>query len=679
MTSGSRQSLWQRYVAKLLLSVGFLSLTVAILGAFSSPPEGYELSIYAGTPTVFWVGAGVALAVALALSLLPAAGRYTAPALYLGGATLTAVVGLPLLRGYAFAGPGDPATHLGWIRDIEAGKYFVTELLYTGLHSTALVFHDVVGTALEHSLLLAMVAFTIPFFVFTPLIVRTVSSRPQAVPIAAFSSFLLLPITNLETFNRVHPYTQAMFFTPLVIYVALRFVFDPRDSLASPFSLLLALTSVALVFGHPLQALNVILLFVGITVVQFLSGSGSGEQDPFRYASLGGRRPIAVRSLLVHTVFVIGVFFAWVVRTEQFQTASRTYVPSILEFVQGSATAGRETASQASSLSAIGASPAELLVRMFPAALLYVALAGLFVLLNIHGRFRHRFSASRRYLGYGFMGILTLLPLSAAIYARPLSSLLSGVTGVLFLVVSALVGIGVSLLLAVLLLAYATESETAVSGGATDTFVTYMAVGGAFAVPLFFLFFVGNIASLYFRILGYLLLIATLLGSLGLVRFGDGLGTVVSRRTVRIGVVLLFVVLLPLTVVTVFSSPYLYLSNHHVSQQQFDGYATTFEHRDPDVPVAGIRQGPYRYAHAVEGYEAAKGKYERSVTGENLTRLPAASPGPLYLVVNERNRQRETEVFRELRYSKAQFRSLDHQRGVDRVSTTGEYDLYLAR
>ena len=58
--------------AKTLLGIGFFALAIGVAAAYTEPATGYELSIYTETPTLFWVGAGVATVVALSVSLFAA-------------------------------------------------------------------------------------------------------------------------------------------------------------------------------------------------------------------------------------------------------------------------------------------------------------------------------------------------------------------------------------------------------------------------------------------------------------------------------------------------------------------------------------------------------------------------------------------------------------------------------
>lgn len=53
-----------------LVAGGFLAVAIGILVARASPATSYEPSIYTGTPTLTWIGFGIALAVAVSAALV---------------------------------------------------------------------------------------------------------------------------------------------------------------------------------------------------------------------------------------------------------------------------------------------------------------------------------------------------------------------------------------------------------------------------------------------------------------------------------------------------------------------------------------------------------------------------------------------------------------------------------
>lgn len=380
------------------LLVGFASLTVAVLLAHGSPPEAYELSIYAGTPLAFWVGSSAALLVATFVGLhaeeLP-----RRLALVLGGLTMLAVASLPVVRSYYFFGAGDSLTHLGWAKDIAAGKLSVLNFLYPGSHTVAVFIADATGMAITRAVLVTVMAFTAVFLVFLPLATWAVTRDRRATALAALAGLLFLPINNISTFDMAHPTTQAIMFFPLLLYLAARYLTraDREEFLfGTPTGALLALASVAVVLVHPQQAANVLVVFGVILGLQLLARFvGSRETDHSTFA--------------LQTVFLAVVFALWAPRHDRATGASSALANMLLRGVE----LGAETTQRANSLQAVGGSLEMLFLKLFLVTLVFCALAGLLILGGFVGQLDDRpdVAAFARYLG------LALVPLSVLMLA----------------------------------------------------------------------------------------------------------------------------------------------------------------------------------------------------------------------------------------------------------------------
>ena len=123
---------------KALASVCLLSIAGAILVAGNSVASGYELSIYAGTPFLFWllllVGilGGIWLVVSQAFggSRIDHVGIVIVP---LGLANLTLLL-LPALRGYYLYASHDSLVHMGLGFDITLTAHTNTSYVYPTIH-----------------------------------------------------------------------------------------------------------------------------------------------------------------------------------------------------------------------------------------------------------------------------------------------------------------------------------------------------------------------------------------------------------------------------------------------------------------------------------------------------------------------------------------------------------------
>ena len=360
----------RRSAIEMTVAVGFLAVAIGLLVARANPATAYEASVYVGTPTVTWAGFALALAIAVGTTLV-CRGRQQGVGIGLGALTVTAIVSLPLVRNYRFAGMGDALTHLGLTRDIVAGATQPHELFYPGLHAIATVFHFVGGISIERGLLIGMVVLFVPFVVFVPLVVRGMAGSELAVGIAAIVSWMVLPVNNIATHMAVHTNSNALFLVPpavfaLVAYLRRRSTVEQLPLDISPFSALILLTGFALLVVHPQQMINVVVLIGAVSGIQYLARWRFDDhpmlEHPTTYA---------------HTISLGALFGIWALSKERFRQAVVALVTGLLAQDVG----GNSTVNQrGTSLTEIGGSLTELFVKMFLDKTIIAIIVGLFIL-----------------------------------------------------------------------------------------------------------------------------------------------------------------------------------------------------------------------------------------------------------------------------------------------------------
>lgn len=583
-----------------LLAVGFVAFTAAVLAAYASPATAYELSIYAGTPTAFWLLLGAAMAAALVVALGTETDWLRSLALTLGGAGGLAVVGLPILRGYRFYGRHDSLTHLGWAKEIQAGGIAPAELTYPGIHTVAALIGAVLGVDLAHALLLVVVLLAAVYVVFVALIVSFVADTRRSAAIGTFSAILFLPITNLSTYMLPHAMTQAIMFSPLLLYLLLRYASargDPYSS--SSLGALAAISSAAAVVYHPQLAAHALLVLVGICALQYYARAERADTP------IGDSHPIvAHRPIYGQTALLAVAFLAWSSNRGFFVDELGYVARSTVSFLFDDGAAGASVLAQGGSLLSIGGSVAGVLLKLFGVNLLF--------------------------------GLLSIALVASALSDSSLDRDLDGV-------------------------------------------VSYFGAGLACLVAAFAVYFLGSISRMYFRAFGFAMVLVTVLGAVAVARALPALSSRIGSRpvdglaAVGVGVVVV------LSVAALFASPYFYHPNPHVTDAELTGHETAFEHQDEEVPFVGIRTGPDRFVDAIEG-----GKFlSRSGEGISGEQIDSGIAGQYeedrYLVTTSADRQRELGAYDELRYTREQLDSIPHQRGVNRVHSTGEFELFYVR
>ncbi len=406
----------RRYLAALL--AGYLALAGGVLAARSKPPTGWELDIYAATPTAFWAGAAVAVVAAALVALhAPRASPPFRLALVLGPLAVVAVVGLPLLRGYHFFGPGDAMSYLGWTRLMAEERLDPTAFLYPGIESVAVVLNRTTGLSLRRALMAVPPLFVGAFVAFTALTVERISDGRKGVAVGAFLALLLLPVNNVHTYLIPYPTSAAIFLSPLVFYLLFRYVGDRgtlvrvgRRSLGTPAGALLALSGIALVLYHPQMGANVVLVLGAVLAVQAVARllgwfDGTAAAD---------HRAVGVQAAIVG-----GFFLLWAPRFDRAQGA----IGGLVEGLLAGQPAGDEIATKSSSLTELGTGLGELFLKLFAVSAVLSVIAGLVWLALVSGRLDRRpdRNAMLTYLGAGFVPVVGLFGLfyAASVTVQP--------------------------------------------------------------------------------------------------------------------------------------------------------------------------------------------------------------------------------------------------------------------
>lgn len=589
---------------KLVLALGYVAIGIGMLGARFTPAQTFELSIYAGTPLVYWFGFGFAMLVAMGVTFTPDLSDHLHySGFLLGGIASVSFVSLPVLRGYFFRGPGDSLTHLGWTREIANGTLNPFELLYPGTHVATVVMSLVTGTPLERSSQYVVIAFAVVFLLFIPLCVKVLYPSPLAAPAGLFAALMFLPVNNVSTFHMFHPTTQAIMVTPMVLWLLFRTLpGGGGESVVShqtyPLVLLLGIISVSYFFVHPQQGLNLFVVFLSVFGLQMLVRA--------RWST---HRIANHRVLLVPTIALGALLAIWLPQHQRATGAADGIIDALVQLWTGQGVSPVDGASaRGQSLNQIGGSLGEMFVKLFLASAVFVLLSG--ILVAIHVRFRESDLSDR------------------------------------------------------------------------DSYVSYLTVASVASFTAFVLYLLSSVTTQYYRQIGFLMVIGTILGAVALLRGVTILGDRLSKRTALVGLGVVLVVLLALSLPSFYRSPYIYQPSDHVSESQLEGFSTVFEMDDRSVGYVGIRQGPGRYADALFGANLADKQtviVSRGAVPPDVFRSQTIATHyrePTYLVVTERDEVRESEVYGGLRYDDSGFRSLSSQSGLSRVYTNGEVRLY---
>lgn len=607
-----------------ILITGFLGLLGALLSAHGAPTTTYEVDIYGATPTAFWIGVGVAYAAFLLTWVLDRRAWNTTVGLLLGGGATTAIVALPLIRGYHFYGRSDAMTHLGWVRSLEAGSLDVVNFVYPGSHSLSVIVHQTTGLDVPFSLMLVVLSFVVVFLVFVPLSAYALTGDLGYTAVAGFSAFLLLPINNIATELPYFPFLLATFFFATTLYLVVKHLTLPQRggavrwgwSAMSPTSVLIPITSAGVLFLHPQAAMDVLAVVGGIVI---------GQLAARRYRP---DHPLTdTRLLHGQFVFLLIIFVVW---SSHQGAAIRTaeQIGTSIEMALVGSEEGQflhTATSRTESASRTGTSPAVLFAKLFLVSTVYLVLGG--------------------------------VAAAAALSGTPDADRRS-----------------------------------------PANVVTLFAISGVPLVVVSFFHTFGGISGYLYRHIGFVLLIATLLGAVGVLTVSDRvLGRSwpgpLTPTPVRGFVAVLAATALVLSLLTVFPSPYILNPSHQLTEAEADGYEVALRHKPDAVwnaPTAvwfgSVRQGPERYRESrrVTYPREHRIVYSGPVPNSGLFDLAAhyrTHREPIvrrdhYLPVLHYDVARETVAYRELRYTREGLAAIEDQPAIHRIQDNGELRVY---
>jgi len=359
------------------LLIGSICFFAAVTVAEANPATVYEVSIYSGTPLLFWLGIAVSLSAGIAALVLATTWIQWAGGLVLTGLSMLSVPALPLVRGYFFYGLGDALRHLGNIRGLLTGEAGFFAEVYPGAYSFSAFLSAFSGIPLEQSMLVAVFITSVLYVVFVVLCVRAILPRRRAVAIAALSAVMFLPLNHVSFHPHFHTFSMATFLTPILLYVVIKHITDrgadetiPRRLSSTDFGF--AVAAVAIVFYHPQVALNVIIVLGAIAAIQRLDG---------RYFSntvLASSPPVYGQLL-----FLVGFFALWNLQHQEIFLMASNLLDSLNGWLLGTEQAGQVVTQRTDSAQSVGLSIPELFAKLFLVPAFYAVVAGAVIVINL--------------------------------------------------------------------------------------------------------------------------------------------------------------------------------------------------------------------------------------------------------------------------------------------------------
>lgn len=241
---------------KILSAVLFLFVAAAAILIARNPATGYELSIYAAMPPLFWIllitafGGGIGIVVYHISKRKE--GNWWQIGLLLILLSNLVIVLLPYLRGYAFSCSGDHLSHLGYVKDILNTGEFSGDV-YPITHILIAQACSILNIPPEAMMNFAGPFFYLMFVLFTYVLSRELLPRPAAILASVASTVLFC-----YYYNQVFPMGFAFITFPLIFYLYFKYSRGKSVSLAT----LLIVLVVLMAFFHPVASFMLIAALV---------------------------------------------------------------------------------------------------------------------------------------------------------------------------------------------------------------------------------------------------------------------------------------------------------------------------------------------------------------------------------------------------------------------------------
>jgi hypothetical protein len=398
---------------KWVLALGALCLSAGVYVGTLTPPESYELSIYAGPPLAFWGLTLSAAAAAVVLSIYGGSATSRLAGFGLSTSVVLTIGMLPLLRSYEFFGRFDALNHLGTVRDMLAGVSANTTI-YPATHLLVATVVRLTGLSPEVALMMVTPIFLLVFSLGFYSIATHWSASPLGKAVSGLIP-LAIPFVISVRLPKLQPLptVAALLLFPLLLYLLFNSLHGHRR-----FTACFLTVSAAHVLYHPQHALILVLgIFVGNVLIRF-----SRNRDRLMKPSYS--LPTFIGALLT----------AWLYSKPQFWGA----FINIISGVQSDTGVVEGAVPTDTSLSAVGGSLAEVGFKVFVSkGMLVMALFAMFLYIFVRAN-RDRLPSNKEMYALAFLiSSAPFVPLFAVGVARSQMFRYIGVamifTGIFFL------------------------------------------------------------------------------------------------------------------------------------------------------------------------------------------------------------------------------------------------------
>jgi len=256
-------------VLKIISSLCFILIILALTLINNEPTEGYEISIYTAVSPLVWVFlicsivGGIIITVGHTFSKESTQSDWWLVGFFIIMMSYIIIFLLPVLRGYAFYGAGDPLSHVGYIKDIYQTGHIGSGNFYPATHIIVAITTMISDAPYLAIIKLTPTMFSFLYFLFIFFLCKDLMRVEKKVAITVVSCYIPLILGYYTLFS---PNGLALLILPLILHL----YFSKTTERSLEYAILLILFLLVLPFFHILVAFFLTFVFIVHYIVEFV-------------------------------------------------------------------------------------------------------------------------------------------------------------------------------------------------------------------------------------------------------------------------------------------------------------------------------------------------------------------------------------------------------------------------
>lgn len=391
---------------KVVLIFLFSLLSIALIITWNTPATGYEASIYRSTPLILWVSLISSVIVGITIvSLSITKNNFDYSYLWKIGFLIIFIsyavcVALFIIRGYyMWCLSGDPATHIGLIKETLTAGHVPASVIYpiTHVYLSEIIFMTHLDLVILHKII--PVIFSILFIPYMFVLARTIFDNTATALIAG-----IISCSSFQTdfYLNMAPNSLSSLFIPLVLFVIFKCTHHRSFAWAVPLLIQVILYPVF----HPVSTMFIALVFFTLWIPHMVSGIAKSNHrrrislsDPEKY-KFKFMQPLL--TLLVWFLFWISSFRIWNITIEKIYQSI---------FEEDAISEGMQLLDKIDYAQEYGYSVTEVVVRQYGVSIILFCLSVLAVFLLLKNNRYGRYNESLLSLSGPFAALSIFIPL----------------------------------------------------------------------------------------------------------------------------------------------------------------------------------------------------------------------------------------------------------------------------